>query len=308
MANRPTRKLAPGVMKKVDSGRKAQETFSIHDNIELLAADAKFDWAKARTFARPVWALEFQFKPVRMLEVDIPQESGFMRKQLIWYMVYSVTNQKIEEKEVDIALQTQRADGLPMVKFTNPPIVPQFGWLVPGPIGDGSLRLQCTNRPIRFIPRFLLEGFQSVDAPPGENQVYPDRVIPLALKEIGLREDANRKFYSTAEICREKIVEGTTVWGIATWESVDPKIDRFSVYVEGLNNTFRWRDNPAALAGGRKIDVRTIFASKTFSRKTLKLNFWRPGDDEHEHEAEIRYGVPNRYGFDGDVDYEWIYR
>ncbi len=37
-------------------------------------------------------------------------------------------------------------------------------------------------------------------------------------------------------------------------------------------------------------------------RKTLKLNFWRPGDQYFENEEEIRYGIPGR------VDYEWIYR
>ena len=33
-----------------------------------------------------------------------------------------------------------------------------------------------------------------------------------------------------------------------------------------------------------------------------KLNFWRPGDQYHAHEDQIRYGFP------GGVDYEWVYR
>ena len=36
--------------------------------------------------------LDFKFKPVRMIWVDIPQPSGYMQRKLIWYMVYSVTN------------------------------------------------------------------------------------------------------------------------------------------------------------------------------------------------------------------------
>ncbi len=36
--------------------------------------------------------------------------------------------------------------------------------------------------------------------------------------------------------------------------------------------------------------------------KTLKINFWRPGDEYMEHEMELKYGVP------GEVDYQWVYR
>ena len=45
-----------------------------------------------------------------------------------------------------------------------------------------------------------------------------------------------------------------------------------------------------------------IGTGRRLSRKTLKLNFWRPGDEYYEHEKEIRFGVP------GEVDYEWVYR
>ncbi len=45
-----------------------------------------------------------------------------------------------------------------------------------------------------------------------------------------------------------------------------------------------------------------IGKGRRVQRKILKLNFWRPGDDSHENEKQIRYGVPGR------VDYEWVYR
>ena len=51
-----------------------------------------FERAKLATLRREVWNLEFAFKPVRMIWVDIPQPSGKMQRKLIWYMVYRVKN------------------------------------------------------------------------------------------------------------------------------------------------------------------------------------------------------------------------
>ena len=68
------------------------EIVSRHDVVELLAVDKTFDWAKDVDFRREIWALEFKFKPMRMISVDVPQPTGKMQRKLIWYMVYSVTN------------------------------------------------------------------------------------------------------------------------------------------------------------------------------------------------------------------------
>ena len=88
----PHRNLAPGVMRSIDPTRRVAESFSIHDVTELLAVDPNFDFAKEILFPHDVWSLEFQFKPVRTIWVDIPQPSGKMQRELIWYMVYAVTN------------------------------------------------------------------------------------------------------------------------------------------------------------------------------------------------------------------------
>lgn len=261
----PYRNLAPGVVQSVDLERELDESFSRHDVVELLAFDPKFDWAKDVSFRHDVWALQFQFKPVRMLWVDVPQESGQMRQKLIWYMVYSVTNTgKI---------------------------------LHPLPDSDKPFEVQYVESPIRFIPQFLLEGRESLDATRSVAKVYPDRVIPIAIDPIRLREDPRRKFFNSAEISLGRLAVGKTAWGVATWEDVDPKIDRFSIYVQGLTNAYKWTDEPAKYAQGAPLTT-----YRSFLQKTLKLNFWRPSDEYLEHEGEIRYGVP------GEVDYEWVYR
>ena len=104
-----------------------------------------------------------------------------------------------------------------------------------------------------------------------------------------------------------------TVWGVATWEDIDPATDYFSIYVQGLTNAYRYEDGEYkkgdAPGTGRK-----------FTKKTLQLNFWRPGDTVDPHEEEIRYGcridpdqadqqaIFTEYGIDKPLDHIWLYR
>ena len=142
------------------------------------------------------------------------------------------------------------------------------------------------DRPVRFTPEFLLEAHVRRPDESILNKVYPDRVIPVAMGPIRLREDPNRHFLTSVEMCRE-IKVGETQWGIATWEDIDPRTFRFSVYVIGLTNAYRWTDQEGGYKKGDPIGK-----GRKLHRKTLKLNFWRPGDQYYEHEEEIRYGVP----------------
>ena len=267
------RQLAPGVLETVDPMRALDESVSRHDIVELLAVDQSFDWAKKIPFRHDVWVLEFKFKPMRMVWVDVPQAGGRMQRKLIWYMVYSVTNpgkimHPVEDKSLGYELYDKRQV-----------------WEV-----------KMVDRPIRFVPELLLEGHQFMKDDEGFTKVYPDRVIPVADAVIRMREDRNRPFLTSVEISRE-IAVGETVWGVATWEDVDPRVVKFSVYVSGLTNAYRWKDEVGGYKQGDSIGTgRKLF------RKTLKLNFWRPSDEYFEHEEEIRYGVP------GGVDYEWVPR
>lgn len=269
----PYRQLAPGVMISIDPMRKLAESVSRHDVIELLAVDSKFDWAKEIPFRRDVWALDIQFKPMRMISVDIPQPSGYMQKKLIWYMVYSVTNNgKVMHPVEDVDLPYETTDKRQLCE------------------------IKSVDRPVLFTPEFLIEA--QVRRPDRSilTKAYPDRVIPIAMGPIRLREDPNRRFLTSVEMCREVKV-GETLWGVATWEDIDPKTFQFSVYVTGLTNAYRWKDQPGEFKDGDPIGK-----GRKLYRKLLKLNFWRPGDQFLEHEEEIRFGVP------GGVDYEWVYR
>jgi hypothetical protein len=352
------RKLVPGVMQKVDPQRELEETFDSHDLVELLAVDKTFDWAKDVTFRRDIWFLNFEFKPVRYIEVDIPQADGHMQRKLIRYLVYNVTNPgRIMHPEPD-------QDGTVRVMPVNKPIkfIPQFSLEqddaqtlrsqiglyranhlntyptitdnalpqltsttdVNGNIGTGAAFIYGP-----YLDRIPVNPFNSLATvgpvptpgmPPATGdgkygyeydvttgnifpdhtgwtyRVYPDHVMPLAMVAIRQREDPNRVFWNTVEMTRE-IAVGQTCWGIATWEDIDPKITHFWIFVNGLTNAYRFTDDAGAYKAGDPIGK-----GRHLTRKTLKLNFWKPGDPFLEHEEEVRYGVP------GDVDYEWLYR
>ena len=251
------RQLAEGAMKSVDPQRQVRETFTWGDVTEIVATDPDLVWARDVDFRRTVWTLDFQFKPLRTIHVDIPQPSGKVQRKLIWYMVYRVRN-------------TGEA------------------WR-PSPENDGTYEIVEVDEPVRFSPAFLLFS-------PEYTKEYHDRVIPVAIPPIRRLEDSARPFLNSAEACRELAV-GEEIWGIATWEDVDPRAKRFALYIFGLTNAYRWEDEVAAFEEGASVDE-----YRRLLQKALKLNFWRPGDGERDPERKIRYGIP------GEVDYEWVYR
>jgi hypothetical protein len=250
----PYRQLAKGVMKEAQPAPEARETFSRHPVVELLAVAPDLDIAKNVVFRRDVWNLKFEFKPMRMIHVDLPASPDRLQRKLIWYLVYSVTN-------------------------TGEIMHPVEG-------NDGTFAVQKVDKPITFVPRFVLAG-------PEYEKYYLDRVIPAALGPIRMREDPRREFFSSADVI--EVQPGETKWGIATWEQIDPRLDRFSIYVGNLTNAYQWQDGP--YKPGEPVGT-----GRRFAKKWLKLNFWRPGDEFFPHEREIRFGVP------GEVDYEWVYR
>jgi hypothetical protein len=157
---------------------------------------------------------------------------------------------------------------------------------------------------IRFFPHFV---FRSLDL----NKEYLDQVIPVAIPVIQEREMRGAKLYNSVEITKVEIPVSTenddkSVWGVVTWEDVDPRTKFFSIFVQGLTNAYRLGAN----AQGRIVHL----------QKTLQLNFWRPGDSFNLREEEIRYGIPAYtdtndlsralafYNLKDRVDHLWIYR
>ncbi len=297
------RPLAPGVLKVISPQPLPEETFTGPTALpELTANLVDVNWnpnylAKSETLLelsqrvilrRQIWNLEFAFKPLRMVEVDLPQPSGKMQRKLVWYMVYRVryfpTDLRPAPKQDAFGNET-------------------FPSTIPG----------VTNPAPRFFPHFVL-------ASQDMNKAYLDQVIPIAKKTIEERERPGVPLYNSVEITNVPIPVAQDpsdpgVWGYVTWVDTDPRIDFFSIYVRGLTNAYAFEDAQGGFKAGDP-----PLTGRTFRSKTLQLNFWRPGDSVFQHEGEIRFGVPidndparqaeilTHYGLTERLDYLWVYR
>lgn len=295
LAQLPMPQLAPGVLKVIPAEPAEEETASgPRDFVEVsrVAPDWKPNFAAASetlaglaastTFRRPVWQLEFAFKPVRLLTLPVPNEDGTATARNIWYLLYRIRNTGSSLKPV-----AEKDE-----------------------FGHDRFVLKEDEKDLRFMPLFVLKCHEY-------GKAYADHVMPEVLAKIHSIEirDPRVKLYDSITITEAPIsTSGTTVdrefWGVATWDNVDRRTDFFSIYVQGLTNAYRWEDsqvNQLGFAAGRK-----------YLFKTLQLNFYRPGDAVHEHGSEFRYGLPltkgrpnaemlNMYGLDEAADYTWIY-
>lgn len=288
------KQFAPGVLTTIPPDVQVMETDSIHDLVDIRA-NKKLKWnpssmSKSRTlyamahdahFRGSTWCLEFTFKPLRMLTIDIPQSSGKMQRKLIWYLVYRVRNTGIG--------------------------------LAPKQQADGTfVAVPSSKKQVRFIPQFVLVSLDRDRRGQRVRKAYLDRIIPSALRPIARRELPGGRLFQSVQVAQRllpleagRAEQG--LWGVATWEDVDPQIDYFSIFVGGLSSALRWHDSPGAF---QRSDLPG--KGRKYLHKTLQLNFWRPGDALAENEREIRYGIPpgrgGLYDCDEGVAYRWVYR
>lgn len=285
--------FAPGVLTTIAPEVDPADTVAVHDIVEIRAQEnlrrtpnllsesrTLYEMATDADFRRNVWCLEFSFKPMRMLAVDLPQPTGKMQRKMVWYLVYRVRN-----TGVGLAPQ-QNEDGTYSTVFQS-------------------------MGPQRFIPQFMLTSLDLDRQGNPLRKSYMDRVMPTAVEAISRRELPRGRLLNSVEVS-EQLLEpeiGRTaegLWGVATWVDVDPEIDFFAIYVTGLTNAYQWQDRPEFQAGAAP------GTGRTFTRKVLQLNFWRPGDAYKENETEIRYGsAPGRaelYNSAEGIAYQWVYR
>ena len=317
-----SRPLATGIVTSIPPTPVAEETFSgplplveVPANIPDLEytpnfaakSSTVFERAKSVTLRRGIWNLEFSFKPMRLLPVDVPQPTGRMQKKLIWYMVYQVKNAggHLAVKEEKRLFQ----DTVEEITYKVEPATELTEKVVGA---DGTITEQPVR--IRFFPQFVLESKEF-------DKAYLDRVIPAAVQPILDREFPPQSrpeglvLHNSLTISSVDLQPDQSAWGLVTWEDVDPRIDYFSVYVQGLTNAYKFEDDQAAYKAGDPPG-----SGRKFMKKTLQLNFWRPGDTVEQKEEEINYGVRleqnpaeqqeifKLYGVDKPLDHLWVYR
>ncbi len=266
------RKLAEGVLTVVSPDQDAEDTALGPYDLDFLRNHPELEWAapdfpenkpffaspsetlvslsKDVTFRHEVWGLEFSFKPARLIEVDLPTPSGETERKVVWYLVY-----KVRYVGSDLHPKVETPDGTQEIP-SDPAEMKREG--------------------VRFLPRFTIvskERNLSIDA----------QILPAARDAIAARERVGKKLHDHIDISRLFIDEANleadnSVWGVATWTDVDPRLDFFAIDVRGLTNAYKIR-----------IDSE---GKKNFDRKTLRIYFWRPGDALDVAQDKILLGLP----------------
>jgi hypothetical protein len=291
------RKLVEGVMTVVPPDPNAQDTALGPYDLDLVAKHPELAWtapdfpenkpfyaspsetllsmSREVTFRHDVWGLEFSFKPARLIEVDVPMASGKMQKKVVWYLLYKV-------------------------RYTGEDLSPQVDEGSEIPASPNKVRFKS----VRFLPRFSIVSKE-------RNLNLDADILPSAVKAIADRERVGKPIYDHIEIGKMDIEPSSidadnSLWGVATWTNVDPRLDFFAIDVRGLTNAYRIRSDAAG--------------KKSFDRKTLRIYFWRPGDAIDESKDRILLGLPalenktrqeyylQQFNLKERLDYQWIYR
>ena len=266
-------------------------------------------WATDVRHVRDVWCLQFSFKPVRIIDVDIPNDSGNFDRKKVWYLVYKVKNlgpAELDEQRINSILGSAVPPGsemnLPVQGDQTLEQIPrsaalefrqQTGIFAPQP-GKAE--------PIRFVPHFILATHRLVlgtvpviDPDTGETKwqaettavAYPDSFIPLALIKIKERERMPN-LETTVSISEKELAPGEELWGVAMWTDIDPRINEFSIFVNGLTNAYQWSNR--VTEDGEYVNRGRIGEGRIIKRRVLRIDWWRVGDSRSLNESQIHFG------------------
>ena len=315
--------LASGWLKTIPPSIDYESVANRADLTELLAVlpkpdpdlqdEARFNpqiWATEVRHVRDVWCLEFSFKPVRIIDVDLPNTEGNFDRKKVWYLLYKVKNlgpAKLDEKKLNSILGTAVPEGSEMTlpvpmditskekpRSTALELRQQTGLFAPQ---------QGKNETIRFVPQFLLAtnrlvvGTEPVENPAtGQTEwianttavAYSDRIIPLALLKIKEREKLAAMPETTVSIAEKKIAEGEEYQGVAMWTDVDPRVNEFSIFIGGLTNAYQWSNR--VTEDGEYVNSGKIGEGRIIKRRVLKIDWWRVGDPKSLNESQIHFG------------------
>jgi hypothetical protein len=141
-------------------------------------------------------------------------------------------------------------------------------------------------------PHLLIPDFELVTI--DKNTIHHDQILPKVQEAIQKVEDPADylKIKNSVTISAEPIppskadANPRAVTGVAIWDDVNPDTTSFSIFVSGLSNGW-------ALTDPIPPDTEPVVR-----RKTLQLNFKRPGDRFYQDSREIQFVPPA----------VWVYR
>ncbi|HMO14848.1 MAG TPA: hypothetical protein PKD64_05135 [Pirellulaceae bacterium] len=280
--------LAPGVLKVIQPKVDPRDTHTLPLNlpdINPVAFEPRLspvtstlaERTRRITMFRDAWQYEFSFIPLRQIELDVAVGDGTTVRRNFWYLVYRIRN--TGEALINEEIKHAKFATSEYEKITN------FRDMSEERRQQSIAKLEQETLFGRYIGNFTLEGWvENISAGEYVKVSYRPVVDKNIIRAIQMEEDPATQLHSPIDMLKMQfpIVPADSdvggVWGVAVWENVDPRIDFVRVYVSGLTNAYRLaRDNNGEL---------------TTKRKTLQVNFWRPGDAVRETRNPVRYGIP----------------
>ena len=283
------RQLAPDALEVIPPAQEMGDTFQGPVDLPFVSQHPELDWtpnytAKSETllekgkhviFRGDAYALEFAFKPVRMISVEVPTSEGF-RETNVWYLLYRVRYLGQDLKPVP------EQDPYNNLVYTTQPVAAKW---------------------VRFMPTFTLKSL-------GLNQSHLDRILPVAVRSIAAKERVGKKLYDSVEIQSLKIgitteTENNAVWGVATWVGIDPRTDFFSVSVKGLTNAQRLElDGDSIRYLQKTLVLHFTRPGDTINELEDQIRFGIPAITEPERQKYVL----DQFGLEERLDYQWLYR
>lgn len=153
-----------------------------------------------------LWALEVNYKPVRMIVADLPESpTGKAGKQLVWYLAYRAI--------------VRKASGVPDTA-DNP-----------------------EDRPI-FVPEFTLvvDGKNGPDI--YQDRVLPAAQAAINRREIHKYKNSVEIVGPLPNVTPDRAKIQNSVDGVATWVGIDPDVVFFTVYMSGFSNGYKVSAGP----------------------------------------------------------------
>ncbi len=294
------RELAPGVLTIVAPDQNAEETAIGPLDLDYVKKHPELAWSapdfeggspnfaspsetliemgRGVTLRHPVWGLEFSFKPMRTIELSVPQKNGIAQKKLIWYLIYRL--RYVGGDLLPDLDESQKEAGVP-----KPP-------------------KQVVFKSVRFLPRFIMINTQT-----GVEQ--DSRILSSTLPSIAERERIGKPILDTFQIARRDILpsldeEDRSVWGIATWTDVDPRTDFFIVQVKGLTNAYQLKMDGQGNRGFQRKTLQIHFwrPGDTIAESEDRIRLGVPAFLDNSTQSHIL----KQFGLEKRLDYQWIYR